>query len=122
MYLSLGVVVAIRTRQQFGFLAPVGFMGAVILRIILQAAVVPMYSHATSKLGEDDRSFYSGLGFVADCIWHLGVMLFLLCGLLDLRTAAGGFSTKARPFLVMGGALLIVLSAFYPDFWFERLR
>ena len=131
--ITLGFVLAIRLKQQFGFLAPLGFMGAALLQLICRAAMLPMFSNgaartghetfreAVSKLSDDDKVFYLGLGGQADGIWYLGAVFFLICGLNDLRAASGGTTGKLRYPLIIVGMLLITVSAIYPSLMLEML-
>ncbi len=132
--MSIGFVWAIRVKQQFGFIAPMGFMCAVLLQKICFAAVLPMYSHfavsmnhetfreTASKLSGDDRLFYLGIGGQADGIWHLGAILFLFCGLLDLKAASGAATGRCRFLLIIGGTLFMLFSVIYPSLMLTRLR
>lgn len=132
--LSLGFIVAIRVKRQFGFLAPLGFMCAAMLQVAARAAMLPMFSQAsaglsrealrevTSKLSDNDRLFYLGLGGQADGIWHLGAIFFLICGLLDLRAASGAGGGRLRYLLIVVGMLLTTFSTIYPSLMYARLR
>lgn len=124
--LALGFFVALRAKRQVGFLAPLGFLGAVVLSRICLLASIPMIKHSVSdanqgklremasKLSPDDLAFYLGIRGHADGIWLLGALLFLICGWLDLKSAGTQTSKKTRLVLILGGTLLIVLSAVYP--------
>ena len=67
-----------------------------------------------SNLSPDDLAFYLGISGHADGIWLLGALLFLICGWLDLKSAGAPTSKKTRLVLILGGTLLIALSAVYP--------
>ncbi len=132
-FLILGFVVALRTKRQYGFLSPLGFMCAVLLNRICRFLSIPLITRAVSeadqdkmrtaasKLTEDDRIFYLGINGHADGIWFLGAMLFLFSGWLDLKSAGKDSSRKSRLTLMVIGSLLIVLSVFYPVWMRQRI-
>jgi|GEM_PF-6844746 len=124
--LVLGFFVALRAKRQFGFLSPLGFLCAVLLNRICLLASIPGIKHAVSesnkdriramasKLSPDDLNFYLGINGHADGIWFLGAILFLACGLIDLKSSGTQSSRRIRLVLIIGGSLFIALSAVYP--------
>ncbi|WP_395749710.1 hypothetical protein [Prosthecobacter sp.] len=130
--LTLGFIVALRAKRQFGFLAPLGFMVSALLQMIVRAAMLPLFSQdaarlshesvrdITSKLSADDAIFYLSLGGHANGIWHLGAIAFLICGLIDLRAAGGASTGKLRYPLIILGILLMMISVFYPSLMVVR--
>ena len=127
---ALGFVVALRAKRQFGFYAPLGFAVAVLAHRICVVSVLPMthgrehqeaLRDAAAKLPSDDLLFYMSANGHAMAIWWLGAIFFLLCGLLDIKAAAGPPDRTLRWTLVVVGTLFIVLSAFYPALVISRL-
>lgn len=124
--LTLGFFVALRARRQFGFLAPLGFLCAILIHRICLLASIPAIQHSLSgankdkmraealKLSSDDLVFYLGINGHADGIWFLGAILFLTCGWIDLKFSSTQSSRQIRLVLIVGGSLLIALSAVYP--------
>jgi hypothetical protein len=131
--LVLGIIVAIRAKRQCGFLAPLGFVCAVLLDRVCHFLSIPLIKRmaeeadqdkmreAVSKMSDDDRLFYLGLSGQTDAIWSLGALLFLLCGWLDLKMAGSDVSKGSRWALIAGGSLLIVISVFYPIWMQQRI-
>lgn len=124
--LTVGFFVALRAKRQLGFLAPLGFLWAVVLNRICLLAAIPVIKHSVSdakkdklremasQLSPDELAFYLGIRGHADGIWFLGAILFLTCGWLDMKAAGAESSRKIRQALILGGLLLLVLSAVYP--------
>ncbi|MHB1081389.1 MAG: hypothetical protein ACYC67_18480 [Prosthecobacter sp.] len=124
--LALGFFVALRAKRQFGFLAPLGFLCAVLINRICLLALIPAIQHSladtnkdkmravVSKLSPDDLVFYLGINGHADGIWFLGAILFLTCGWIDLKSSGAQAPKKVRLALIVGGALLMALAAVYP--------
>lgn len=124
--LALGFFVALRAWRQFGFLAPLGFLCAVLINRICFLASIPAIKDsmagtnkdkmraAASKLSPDELVFYLGINGHADGIWFLGANLFLICGWIDLKSSGTQSPKKVRLALIVGGALLIAMSAVYP--------
>lgn len=129
----LGFVLAIRAKLQFGFLAPLGFMCAVVLNKISCAAVIPLNSQlagsvnhenfrqTVAKLTQEEQLFYLSLDGQVNSIWQLGAVFFMLCGLLDLKATNGAPTGVLRYVLIVGGTTLILFSVFYPSLMLSRL-
>ncbi len=124
--LVIGFFVALRAKRQFGFLTPLGFLCAVLINRICFLASISAIKHALSgtnkdkmrevdsKLSPDDLEFYLGINGHADGIWFLGAVLFLICGWIDLKSSGTRSSKRTRLALIVGGSVLITLSAVFP--------
>lgn len=124
--LALSVVLAMRARRQFGFVAPLGFLVAVLVGRIGVISVSFMWARLAApgsqevlrqraaSLAVEDSIFFLSVGGHATGIWFLGAICFLLCGLLDLKADKNAPAGKLRLVLILGGAVLILLSTFYP--------
>lgn len=124
--LILSGVLAMRARRQFGFVAPLGFLvavlagriGVIVASRMLADLDVPAKQEAIRQraagLALEDSIFFLSIGGHATGIWFLGAICFLLCGLLDLKAAQNAPAGKLRLTLMLGGAAFILLSAFYP--------
>lgn len=130
--LALSVVLAMRARRQFGFVAPLGFLVAVLVGRIGVISVSFMGSHLAvpanqevlrqrvAGLAMEDSIFFLSVGGHASGIWFLGAICFLLCGLLDLKADKNAPAGKLRLAFISGGGVLILLSAFYPCLMMKR--
>ncbi len=129
--LLLAVVLALRARRQFGFVAPLGFLvavlvgrtGVIIVWLMGARLAVPENQEAfrqrAASFASEDLMFLLSTGGHATGIWFLGAIFFLLCGLFDLRADKNAPAGKRRWALILGGAILILLSTFYP-YWVTR--
>lgn len=130
--LLLSVVLALRARRQFGFVAPLGFLVAVLVRRMGVIIVWLMdarfaapesqeaFRQRSASFASEDLMFLLSTGGHATGIWFLGAICFLLCGLLDLRADKDAPAGKRRWALMFGGAVLFLLSAFYPCLVMKR--
>lgn len=124
--LILAVVLAVRARRQFGAIAPLGFLAALLAGWIALIVVARMSANLSDPakqevirqratgLATEDSIFFLSVGGHATGIWFLGAICFLSCGLLDLKAEKNAAAGMLRLSLVVGGTGFIVLSAFYP--------
>ena len=131
--LVLGFIVGLRAKQQFGFLSPLGFACAVLLRLVCFAMLMPLnfklaeevnkekLREVADTLSMDDKLWCLSAAGHGSGIWQMGAVFFLLCGFLDIRAAKGEQNTSLRYVLIILGTLLIAFSACYAPLMTYRL-
>ncbi|MDI1314180.1 hypothetical protein [Prosthecobacter sp.] len=131
--LWLALVLTLRAKKQHGFLAPFGFVIAVLLHRVSLLLSLPMLKEVASeesqekmhqmavKLSENDLMFMLSLRGQQDGIWQLGAILFILCGFLDLKSSSDGQTKKLRYGLIIVGTVLMIFSVFYPYIAYSKM-